>query len=223
MSSYEINSALVAREGLPAPFYEPTLLPIPPRKLDCIGEECPFMAKDGCYPTRHHLFFGHAAYLALGYPYDELVNDPHAIKSGMAVCRHNSSVPNAWHNLYGYARLPREEVAVRFLEESATLQQLSVLITTMSTDINSIFDIKPTSRWEAFGEGKYRQRLERYEQHAQQYGNALEAIGGIEVMPSTIVGSVLTQLGRRRNELAARAAQVPDLARVMIPRMLSMT
>lgn len=208
------------RNGEPAPFYEPTLLPIPPRKLDCIGEACPYEAQSGCYPTRHHLFYGHAAYLALGYPYDALVDDPHAIKGGMAKCRHNSSNPNAWHNLYTYTRLPTEDVAVRFLEESATLQRLSVLITTMSADINSIFDMHPASKWEVFGEGKYQQKLDRYAEHAQQYGEALTAIGSIEVMPSTIVGSVITQLGRRRNELAKRAAQVPDLAQVMVPKML---
>lgn len=221
MSAYETKSASVVREGAPAPFYEPTLLPVPPRKLDCIGEECPFAQKEeGCYSTRHHLFYEHAAYLALGYPYDELVNDPHAIKGGMAICRHNSGVPAAWHNRYTYTRLPREEVAVRFLDESRTLQRLSVLIATMSTDINSIYSDRPQARWEVFGEGTYQQKLERYEKHALEYKGLLSDIGEIEVMPTAIVGNVVTQLGRQRNELASRAAQVPELACVMVPRML---
>ncbi len=218
MSDWKTKSLEVVREGQPAPYYEPTLAPVPPRKRGCVGEECPYLETRDCGPTRHHIFFEHLAHLALGYPYNELVNDRHSIIT-MARCRHNSVHPTAWHNLYKYTRLMREEAAVRWLEESNTLTRLEVLLNDMSQQINSIYDDRLVSRVRTFGEGVFQERLERFEEGAVEYSGMVEDVAGIEVIPATIVGSVVTDLGTRRNMLRSRAAEVPDFAKVQIARL----
>lgn len=215
MSTWETKSASVVVEGIPAPFYEPTLTPVPPRKRHCVGDECPFLESQDCYPTRHHLFFEHAGYLALGYPYDKLVKDRHSIVN-IARCRHTSTYLTAWHNMYSYTVLPTEEVAERYVEESEVLQKLGVLIRDMSKDINSFFDDEPRSVWRNYGDGVYKARLEKVEEKSDEFGGLISTLGDIEVIPSTIVGRTLTILGTRRNKLIRRANDVPEYARIKL-------
>lgn len=215
MSDYEIKSEYVRREGQPAPYYEPTRIPVVPRKKDCVGELCPFSETQNCWPTRHHLFFEHEMYMSLGYPYDELVQDPHASVM-MSRCRHNSSLSNSWHKLYRYTELPAPEVAERFVLESQILQNLSVLVGNMSMQIHSIFDDRPRSQWRVFGEGKYHRKLEVFEMQVEAYGLAVREVSEIEVMPSSIVGGLVTHLGERRNKLQEQVAFVPDLAKIVL-------
>ncbi len=203
------------REGQPAPYYEATKIPVVPRKRDCVGETCPFTENQACWPTRHHLFYEHEAYMALGYPYDELVADPHASVM-MSRCRHNSSFSSAWHRLYRYTELPSEEVAERFIIESHILQKLSVLVTNMSLQVHSIFDERPRSQWRVFGEGKYQKKLEVFEMNVEAYSRAVRDVSEIEVMPSSIVGGLITRLGERRNKLQEQVTVVPDLAKVVL-------
>lgn len=218
MSDWKTKSLEIVRSGFPAPFYEPTRVPVPPRKRDCVGEECPYRETKDCRPSRHHLFFEHLAYLSLGHPYDKLVKDPHAIVS-IARCRHSSTYPSAWHNLYSYTELPKVEIAERWIEESEILQKLGVLIKDMSSQINGIFKEDPASRQRTFGDGKFKDKLEYYESRAQEYSYKVAFVESIEVIPSSIVGSVITNLGVQRNLLRSKAVEIPEFAKVQLARL----
>lgn len=221
MSTWETKSSSIVVEGMPAPFYEPTLTPVPPRKRNCVGDDCPFIETQECYITKHHLFFEHAGYLALGYPYDQLVNDSHSIIN-IARCRHTSPYPTAWHNLYSYTVLPKEEVAERYIDESSVLQRLGVLIRDMSRDVNSFFDESPTKRWRNYGQGVYKAKLEKVEEKSVEFKGLIATLGDIEIIPSTIVGRTLTGLGTTRNILIKQANEVPELAKIKIAALPTM-
>jgi hypothetical protein len=204
---------------IPAPYYSETLLPVPPRKTDCVGETCPVVEYNGsCFLSNHHLFFQHEVFMSLEYPFNELVNDENAQKK-LAHCRHNSTHPNSWHNLYDFTVLPEAEVAARYLEESQLLSGLAVLVKDMSADINSIFSDSPKARYRVFAEGTYRQKLERFETRQMEYGNRIAQVGSIEVMPAVIVGSLVSKLGEARNHLEQQAKLVPELAHSELARM----
>jgi len=203
----------------PAPFYPETLLPVPPRKTDCVGEHCPVKAYNGnCFTSNHHLFFQHEVYLSLDFPFNELVTDENAQKT-MAHCRHNSTHPKAWHNLYDFTVLPEPNVAVRYLEESQLLSGLAVLVKDMSADINSIFSESPKSRYRVFAEGTYKQKLENFQSNQEKYAQKVPKIDSIEVMPASILGSVLSDLGQKRNMLIQQASQVPELVDFQLARL----
>lgn len=200
-------------EGLrSAPYYEETKLPILPRKRDCVGEACPVSENVGaCFISTHHLFFAHKYFMSLGYPYDVLVNDPNAMVD-MAHCRHSSSYPNSWHKLYDFTAVPDEEVAARYIEESRVLQRLDVLVTDMSSEIDGIFTDSVKKRYRLFGQGTYQKRVERFQEKKEEYNSRAAEVGEIEIIPSTIVGGLVTQLGTKRRILQKQLDVVPELA-----------
>lgn len=201
----------------PGPTYLETGLAIPPRKRDCIGEECPVAAQIGrCFVDTHHLSANERFQRSLGYPYTALRDDPYATIT-MARCRHNSSYPNAWHSLYDYTEPAKLGAVYRFLEESRILRRLDLVVADLGKDIEKFFAADPRVRY-AMHAGGYETTLDRIVFNTQILDGCMErAVTEIEVIPSSIVGRVITRVGERRNRLAERAMTLPELGSIAIP------
>ena len=201
----------------PGPVYPETGLAIPPRKRDCVGESCPVAAQVGrCFVDTHHIFANENYQRSLGYPYTALRDDPHA-QVKIARCRHNSAYPNAWHSQFDYTEPAKLDAVYRFLEESRILRRLDIVVTDLGKDIDKFFSDNPRVRY-AMHAGGYEETLERIDFNTQILDGCMErAVTEIEVIPSSIVGRVITQVGERRNRLAERALTLPDLGGILFP------
>lgn len=201
----------------PGPVYPETGLAIPPRKRDCVGDECPIVAQIGrCFVDDHHLYANERYQLALGYPYTALRVDPHAIIK-MARCRHNSSYPRAWHSQFDYTEPARLDAVYRYLEESRILRRMNLVVADLGKDIEKFFSDNPRVRHKMHS-GGYESTMERIYINTQVLDSCMErATTEIEVIPSVVCGRVITQIGQRRNELAQRVVRLPELSGILMP------
>lgn len=180
----------------PVPVYETTGLPVPPRKRDCIGEVCPVAAKRGsCFTDEHHLFFSEKLYENSGGIYLELFKDVHA-RVRMARCRHNSSYAQAWHSMYDYTPFPKKDMAGRFVEESAILQQLGVHVDNMASIIDRLTTDNPKRAIVNVPSA-----IEWLEIHNEEFNLLVPKLDEIEVMPNRISAAAIERLNIKRKSL----------------------
>jgi len=193
--------------GLLAPSYEQGGLAVPPRKKQCVssaGIDCPVAEKQNrCFISRHHLYFPAYQFDSSHPEYKKLRENEFAIVS-MAHCRHHSSYGNSWHNTYRKKTLPKLDYAARFNEESEILRMLEVSVAGLGEIVTKLISNDPKKQATImFREAEHEEWLLRHSDNADFY---LGMVGEIEVMPSTIVGSVVTSLCERRANLDVQQA-----------------
>lgn len=195
----------------PVPVYETTGLPVPPRKRDCVGESCPVaFTRGSCFTDEHHLFFSEKMYTNKGGVYLELFKDVHA-RIRMARCRHNSGYAQAWHSMYDYTPFPKKEVAGRFVEESAILQQLGVHVDNMASIIDRLTTDNPKRAIINVPSA-----IEWLEIHNEEFNSLVPRLDEIEVMPGRISAAAIERLNVKRKSLSIgdfiRMPEVPGLS-----------
>lgn len=178
-----------------APYYEETGLARLPKKLDCVGERCPVVKQEGsCFVSEHHLYFARHKFENHVNPvYNKLRIDDHA-KKNIAHCRHIE-----WHKKYTATRMPKADMAARFIEESEILGSLGVYVSNMAESIRPFHSEDPKLNIRINNSGY--SHLKWYETHRIGLDDAVEGVGGLEVMPMVVVEEVLEDVTRRADRL----------------------
>lgn len=185
-----------------APAYDETLMPVPPRKRDCIGDECPVAQVEGsCFVDTHHLLFTALDFEDLGGVHEDLMNDP-MMQVQMARCRHNSAYPRAMHSLYDRTLPPMKDASHAFLDESRSLRRLGLTIRGIQEQVNVYVHGSPKARYRAEDPAVIDGKRREIEKQRAIFEHCTDRVKSIEVIPATIVGRRINEVWECRRALA---------------------
>lgn len=120
-------------------------------------------------------------------------------KLKIALCRHTSSYPNSWHNLYDFKDLPKLEIAGRFNEESELLQSLGLCVKGMAEIVDCLVSDDPRKRVRRADPSAH---IEWPQIHNENFNDVLQGVASVEVVSQAMLGRIVNQYCTQRAGLS---------------------